>query len=171
MTEGKVLYARHDGLVELKFIGRIRLGDAFRVSASLDNFVDQLFEKRDFEKVVIDLSETENLDSTNLGLLAKIGRLTKELSGHQATIISGNPDIDLILRNVGFDQVFLIVPEGALDAESLASLEMVDDEEKDFAQMVLESHRTLSELNEENREAFRNIIDVFESEIRELGDP
>lgn len=171
METGKVLYAQKDGLVALKFVGRVRLGDAFRVSASLDSFVEQLFKKRDFEKVVIDLSETENLDSTNLGLLAKVGRLTKEHTGHPATIISGNPDIDLILANVGFGQVFLIVSEGAVAANDLTELEMVDEEEKDFAHMVLDAHRSLAELNEENRETFRNIIEVFESEIKELGGP
>lgn len=169
MDTGKVLYAQNNGLVELKFVGRVRLGDAFAVSASLDSFVDHLFNERDFEKVVIDLSEAENLDSTNLGLLAKVGRLTKEETGHPATIISGNPDIDIILRSVGFDQVFMIVPEGALETNDLSEMEAVNEEEKDFAHMVLEAHRALAALNDKNQETFKNIIDVFESEIRELG--
>jgi anti-anti-sigma factor len=108
MDAGNVLYANHDGLVVFKFVGEIRytMGDSYRVSASLDAFLDDLFESKDFENILIDLTETDSIDSTNLGLLAKIAQFTERHYGRKPTIISTNEDINAILDSVGFDQVF-----------------------------------------------------------------
>jgi len=165
MGKGEVLYAQHEGLVVLKFVGQIRLGDSYGASAALNNFLDDLFEKGGFENVLIDLTETESIDSTNLGLLAKVTRHMRENYGRNASIISTNPDITAALDSVGFTAVFDIYKEPLAAHANLEALGEATEPESDFSVMVLAAHRALCELNEKNKETFKNLIEIFEKEV------
>ncbi len=167
MDAGNVLYANHDGLVVFKFVGEIRytMGDSYRVSASLDAFLDDLFESKDFENILIDLTETESIDSTNLGLLAKIAQFTERHLGRKPTIISTNEDINAILDSVGFDQVFIIVHDPEIPGVELDSLPEKREPDKELARMVLDAHKALIELNDKNRNMFKNVVQLLQSKL------
>ncbi len=165
MGKGEVLYAQHEGLVVLKFVGQIRLGDSYGASAALNNFLDELFEKGGFENVLIDLTEAQSIDSTNLGLLAKITRFMKETHGRKAAIISTNPDITAALDSVGFTAVFDIYKEFPNAPGKLEALVEATEPESDFSVMVLAAHKALCELNEKNKETYKNLIEIFEKEV------
>ena len=68
MAGYKILQAEKQGIYVLKFIGEIRLN----LCSTLDNLVESITQDPEFKTVVIDLTETEIIDSTTLGLLAKI---------------------------------------------------------------------------------------------------
>ncbi len=165
MGKGEVLYAQHEGLVVLKFVGQIRLGDSYGASAALNNFLDELFEKGGFDNVLIDLTEAESIDSTNLGLLAKITRFMKEKHGRNASIISTNPDITAALDSVGFSAVFDIYKEPQQAPVDMKTLKEATEPESDFSVMVLAAHKALCDLNEKNKETFKNLIEIFEQEV------
>jgi len=165
MGKGEVLYAQHEGLVVLKFVGQIRLGDSYGASAALNNFLDELFEKGGFDNVLVDLTEAESIDSTNLGLLAKVTRFMQEKHGRKASIISTNPDINAALDSVGFTAVFNIFKEPLKTPVDLQALREAGEAESDFSVMVLGAHKALCDLNEKNRETFKNLIEIFEKEV------
>ena len=154
---GTVCYAKHDHLCILKFIGEIR----YTMSCSIDTFLDRLFANGDFDNILIDLTETTSIDSTNLGLLAKIANFVKKRFGHKATIISTNPDVNGILDSLGFDQVFTICDDRASCREAVQQLSVKDPSRAALAKTLFETHSQLSEMNEKNRETFKNVLDVF----------
>ena len=85
MATGNLYCAKHAGGAVPKFVGQIRytLGDGYRVSSSLESFLDTLFERKDFQAIRIDLTQTTSTDSANLGLLAKVGRFARDELGYR----------------------------------------------------------------------------------------
>ncbi len=169
METGNVYYAKHDGVLVLKFVGEIRytMGESYRISASLDAFLDKLFEGKDFENVLLDLTETLSIDSTNLGLIAKIGQFTQQQFGRKATILSTNEDIDAILDSVGFDQVFMILHETSETTAELQDLPQAESPDRELAHMILDAHRALTSLNEKNKEMFKNVVQILEKRVQD----
>jgi len=159
-SNGKIMLARRDGTNVLKFRGEIRLALAPRLSA----FVNRIGHTPDIESIVIDLSEVEGIDSTMLGLLAKISLRSQEALNAMPTIISPLEDITRILVSMGFDSIFAIT--GNVDEEAPAEGELptefaADDE---LCEQVIEAHRVLMSLNEANEEAFRDLVESLENE-------
>lgn len=159
MTTGKIQFAESEGTFVLKFVGDVRL----TLCAALDAYIEKIFSVLTFNAIIIDLTETDGIDSTSLGLLAKLSILSKQKVGFLPTLVSNQDDMNRLLQSMGFDQVFNIVTEIApTDAEledlpgQLLSEELVKDK-------VLEAHRILMNLNEHNREAFRDLVSALES--------
>lgn len=158
MDAGKILVAESQGIYILKFIGDVRLS----LCSTLDQYTDQMFTDGGFKTVIIDLTETQCIDSTSLGQLAKISILYKEKFNQLPTIISTSEDINRILTSMGFDQVFYIVKEVVSKVEYLDELPMQAVDEEEMRRRVLEAHRLLMDMNESNREAFRDLVDSLE---------
>ena len=69
MSTGRIQFAEMDGTFVLKFIGEIRL----TLCSALDATIEKIFSSLNFSSIVIDLTESRSIDSTTLGLLAKLG--------------------------------------------------------------------------------------------------
>src|SRR5690554_3039969 len=119
MAGYKILQAEQQGIYVLKFIGEIRLN----LCSTLDNLVESITRDPAFKTVVIDLTETEIIDSTTLGLLAKIALAAQKQSHFLPTLISTNPDITRIITSMGFDRIFIIVREPARSEEHTSELQ------------------------------------------------
>lgn len=165
MKEPIVYYAKHEGLVVFKLVGAFSFSQ--RASKSLDAFIDKLFSNEEYENILIDLTETESLDSTNLGLLAKLTRLTMDLYDKKATIVSTNKDINEILESVGFEQVFNMVTVAPNSEEELEELPEGRSSERELSHVVLDAHRELLELNEKNQEMFRDVVEMLEEQMKD----
>jgi len=113
---------------------------------------------------VIDLTETEGIDSTSLGLLAKLSILSKQKVGFLPTLVSNHDDMNRLLQSMGFDQVFNIVPETTPTCAELQDLPGQILSEDKVKKKVLEAHHILMQLNENNREAFRDLVSALESD-------
>jgi anti-anti-sigma factor len=129
-----------------------------------DRFLDRMFSDANFKSVVVDLSGTESIDSTSLGLLAKLSILAKRHFDYVPTLISTRPDITRILLSMGFDDVFHIVEAPLEQAAQLGELPELVTSEDDMRERVLEAHRTLMSMNESNREAFQDLVAALEAD-------
>ena len=105
MSTGKIQFAEQDGTFVLKFVGEIRL----TLCSALDATIEKIFSALNFSAIVIDLTETRSIDSTTLGLLAKLSILSRQKVGLLPTVVTTHPDITRLLQSMGFDQVFNIV--------------------------------------------------------------
>lgn len=158
MNTGKILVAQSQGIYIIKFVGDVRLN----LCGTLDQYTDQMFESEEFKTVIIDLTETQCIDSTSLGQLAKISILYKEKFGQLPTIISTRDDINRILLSMGFDQVFYIVHELVSQVEYLDELPLKSVNEEEMKDRVLEAHKLLMDMNENNRDAFQDLVKSLE---------
>ncbi|AQZ96803.1 anti-sigma factor antagonist RssC [Halopseudomonas phragmitis] len=160
MTTGKIQFAECEGAFVLKFIGDVRL----TLCAALDAYIEKIFCALNFQSIVIDLTETEGIDSTSLGLLAKLSILSKEKVGFLPTLVSNHDDMNRLLQSMGFDQVFNIVSEATPSETELQDLPGQTLSEEMVKAKVLEAHRILMSLNAHNRDAFRDLVSALESD-------
>ena len=112
MENGKILHASHDGIHVLRFVGDIR----YTLGHSLDRFLEALFAGPTPEGFVIDLTATDCIDSTNLGLLVRVAREMHNHGAPQVTIVSDRPDINAVLASMALDEVFDIVSRASIPA-------------------------------------------------------
>jgi len=158
MVTGKILYAEEDGTYVLKFVGDVRV----TLCTAFDSFLDTLFDKRSLKSVMVDLTETEGIDSTSLGLLAKLSIQAKKKLGGVPTLVSTNDDITRIVHSMGFDQVFDILSEPLEACMSLDELPEKVEADDRVCGRVLEAHKVLMSLNASNQEAFKDLVSTLE---------
>ncbi len=154
--------AEHDGVYLMKFVGDVRV----TLCAAVDAFLDAMLANAAFKSVVVDLSRTSGIDSTSLGILAKLSIRTREQFGFVPTLVSTNADITRVLLTMGFDDVFRIVQQPIEHKEQFGELHPSDCTEEDMRQRVLDAHRVLMSLNESNREAFEDLVETLEAAAR-----
>ena len=157
--QGRILVADKDGVYLMKFVGDVRV----TLCTAVDAFLDAMFHDDAFRSVVIDLSRTAGIDSTSLGVLAKLSIQAKKRFDYVPTLVSTNADITRILTTMGFDDVFNIVEEPIEHEAQLGELPMRESSEEDVRKQVLDAHRALMSLNESNREAFQDLVETLEA--------
>lgn len=160
MSSYKILQAEQQGIYVLKFIGEIRLN----LCSTLDNLIDSMTSNPNFRTVIIDLTETQVIDSTTLGLLAKIAIAAEKRSHFLPTLISTNPDVTRIVLSMGFDRIFILVSEPATRIEQLEEIPVLRASEAEVRDKVLEAHRVLMSMNKKNRDEFTNLVRALECE-------
>ena len=64
MPSGHVTHAEKEGFHVLRYFGRVD----YMLATSINRFADRILEKGGVGGLIFDLTEAENLDSTNLGL-------------------------------------------------------------------------------------------------------
>ena len=159
MKTGQILVADHNGVYVIKMLGDVRL----TLCISFDQFIDAMFKSESFTSVLFDLSDAEAIDSTTLGLMAKISILGQERRGIMPVILASNPSIQRILQTMGFADIFTIVDK--LDAPVLAEqpLNCINCDEQEVKEKVIEAHKILMGLNTSNADTFRNLVNMLEN--------
>jgi anti-anti-sigma factor len=157
--EGRILAASHNGAYLIRLIGDVRL----TLCTTIDDYVEQMFDDPDFTSVWVDLCDAEGIDSTTLGQLAKLALQAKKRFGFAPAIYSCDPGINRLLRSMGFQQLFELHEETCDSPEDISEIPAVAGTEESVKQKVIEAHRVLMGLSEENRARFRDLVTVLES--------
>ena len=142
--DGRVLYAEHENTCVLRFEGPIR----YTMAPSVDAFLNDLLASRAPRLICADLSEIESIDSTGIGLLAKIAIAQRRAGSGRPLLFSPKPDINELLCSVCLDDVFQMVDE-VPDADTMATLTLTEPNERELRRTILEAHRLLSESERE----------------------
>ncbi len=160
MVNGKILYAMVDKTCVLKFLGSI----AYNISPGFDRFLQRITHDTTIDSFVIDLTETLYIDSTNLGLLARLHEFSLKQSTVPPTLISNRENINEVIFNIGFSNIFNIVEcvdENCTNLNELPQFESTPDK---LAPIILKAHRELVKLNENNKELFMDIVKYLEQD-------
>ncbi|MBU2984417.1 STAS domain-containing protein [Saccharophagus degradans] len=162
MKPGSIKVAQHEGVFVIKMEGDVRL----TLCLSFDSFIESMFSQSDFKSVVFDLTDAEAIDSTTLGLMAKISINGKAKQFDDPIVISRNPSITRLLVTMGFEDIFQIVRDAdiALGGELPLEIEQEDADENAVRDKVLEAHRTLMNLNENNKITFKELVQSLEEQ-------
>src|SRR5882724_3039879 len=116
MTEGQVTHAAQEGVHVLRYFGTVN----YTIAPGLERFFQHLIHEHCVSGLVFDLTAAESLDSTNLGLMARVNEQVLETGGANSVIISSNEDIDAVLHSMGFDQTFELSPASCQVPETSA---------------------------------------------------
>jgi anti-anti-sigma factor len=151
----------------LKLTGPIR----FVAAQAIRHFVDDLPSADPDDGVLIDLRAVDVIDSTGMGVLARIGRTSLERRGRRAVIVCPQNDVATTLRSASFDEVFVMLETCPYDDEDaeLAEVPLVvrpaSSPELDLGRVVLDAHRELVGVSERNMDAYRDVIVALEAEL------
>lgn len=160
MTTGQVEVGFSSGVHILRFIGDVRLN----LCATLERYMEDVLLNQPFEHIVVDLSRADGLDSTTLGQIAKISITARSHFKITPTIYSPNNSITRILLSMGFDQVFDIINQ-SFDCTATFESWVCDAVAEDVArQHVIEAHRVLMGLNDNNKVIFKDLIKSLEQD-------
>ena len=159
MSAGKIFVSDEEGNYLIKFIGDVRV----TLCGSLNRYMETIFGSRDVQNVVVDMLEAEGLDSTTLGLLAKLGLHCRKQYGIDVQVFCQNPSILRTLDCMGFDELFDIIQEVPDISAKLQSITSVNPEVEEIRKQVLEAHKLLVQLNPKNSSEFTDLIRALES--------
>ena len=165
-TLAKASYGQLDDTLVFRLGGQIR----YNLARRLRTFVDDVIAPAACTAVFIDLREVDFIDSTGLGLIARIGRLTLEGQGRRAAIVVTPGDVEVALRSAGFDELFVMLGEfpydPAVDLREIPLRETVGAQDNQMGHLILDAHRDLAAVSEESRETFRQVIDTLEADLK-----
>ncbi len=159
MSSGQILVAQHQGVSIIRLVGDVRLN----LCISFDQFIGSMLSMDDFTSVVFDLREVEGVDSTTLGLMAKIAIGAGERGLEKPVVVSRDPGILRLLLSMGFDDIFELVSNSELAPTAMDPLSENTQDESRIKEKILEAHRILMELNQSNKVKFRELVETLEN--------
>ena len=159
MDKGRILVGETSGNFLVKMTGDVRV----TLCASLNQYIESVFKQQTVRSVLVDLRETSCLDSTTLGLLAKLALYSKGRYGVTPILFCDDASILKMFEVMGLDELFDIVPGKIVDEPNLMALEPTADEEQ-ARQHVLEAHKLLVKINPACQRDFFDLIRYLEEE-------
>lgn len=163
MSAGKILAADYRHMAMLKFVGEVRVV----MSSTLDNYCNSLYRRGILDAMVVDMSETRSIDSTALGMLAKMAIQLRNRFNVIPTIVSPNADITRILRSMSFDRICTIVDTMPKQQAKFSELRQQHESETSVRDKVIDAHLTLMAMSEQNRLEFQDLVSVLKQQNRE----
>lgn len=116
--------------------------------------VSELLEK---DKItILDLSETTYIDSTFLGLIAKYTMKFKNDFNEYLSILNPTNQVLTALKQTGILNFVVILNEDII--VNGTKIEKKDFKSSNIAKHILEMHEILSDLNEENKKVFSDVV-------------
>jgi anti-anti-sigma factor len=158
MDNDKVLHATRDEVHVLRFIGNIR----YPMSPSIDHFLQRILSESNPAGFIIDLTETESIDSTNLGLLARLAGWMRAHDRQRITIVSNRADINSLLNSMALDEVFDIIEDTCLETDAEREVPQQSVDKEALSRTLIKTHRALMDLNEHNRKTFEDVVSALE---------
>lgn len=159
MKEGTIKFAENKGIFVIKMEGDVRL----TLCLSFDDFINGMLSDKEFCSVIFDLTEAEAIDSTTLGLMAKISLSSYPLTGEYPLVITNSTVITRVLVSMGFTDIFRLVKRADFDARNFAELEQQVGTEAVIKEKVVEAHKTLMAMNDSNANTFRELMTSLDS--------
>lgn len=158
MQEGSIFSALCDNSFVLKFVGDVRL----TLCSSLDTHIEEILATPNLEAIVIDLTEAEGIDSTSLGLIAKLSVQANKMGLPKPALVSTNTDITRILITMGFDHVFVLLEVLPSTTHELKKLPLVQESVEEMQKRIINAHKVLMNLNDANKAAFKDLVSTLE---------
>lgn len=155
---GRILAADHGGAYALKLVGDVRVN----LCSAIEDYLDQMFEDSRFESVVVDLCDAEGIDSTTLGILAKLALRAKKQYGFKPVIYSRDVGINRLLQSMAFARIFEIREQTCEQPDSVTEVPVLSEDVVAVKEKVIEAHRILMDLSDENRERFTDLMTILE---------
>lgn len=159
MQPGKILVAEHKGAFLVKLVGDVRL----TLCCTIEEFFERMFSQPDFLAVTIDVTEADGIDSTSLGLLAKVAVQAKRRFQLIPAILSTNPNITRLLESMGFNKVFDIQRKPLSCSEQFGELATIACNEEAARGKIIEAHKVLMAMNDKNRATFSDLVATLET--------
>ena len=162
MSDGRVFHACTGERHVLRYTGRAD----YVMAPAIERFAERLFEGNCPSGLVFDLRAASMLDSTNLGLLARLATRVDQAGG-RATIVSTNDDVTDVLRSMGLAAMFQIASDDPVlhEVDGGEEIPLQPTGQRELMQTMFEAHWLLARIDENDSAGFRAVVEGFESEL------
>jgi anti-anti-sigma factor len=159
-TTSDARYAHENGTWFIRLSGDLRhpLGPA------LNTLLDRAFAAPDTTQFLVDLADAETIDSTCLGILARIANWAGEKAAPRPIIITASEDITETLLAIRFDRLFELRHSSIRQPENLRDVAPQSTDREQMSEMVLEAHRRLCAIDDQNKAVFQSLVEALERE-------
>ena len=161
MSRGKILVSQDASSYVIKLEGDVRVV----LCASLNDYMSTIFKSNTISRIIVDMVETEGVDSTTLGLLAKLAIYSNEKFNIRPIVFCPDESLYETLIVMGLDDVFEIIKSKQSDLDNYQELPSASTSSAiDIKKHVLTAHQFLSSINEKNKNEFLDLISALEKE-------
>ena len=161
MMNGKLFYVGdYDQNLYLKLSGEITMHNVY----PLKNFLKSL-DLLNCKHIIFDFQNTRYLDSTSLGTIAATGLQYLNSCNKKLSFINVSEELEENFKNLGFEPIADMAKKVEMEIAEECLVPLPEKKEKISCQEILEAHKILVNLNEKNREIFKNVIDLLEKEL------
>ena len=163
MSNGETLISGSGERYAVKVVGRA----TFECVAPLRTLAKEL-DTKDFKQVDIDLADCQGMDSTYMGVLAMMALRAKKINA-SISIYNASELNKTLLCGLGLKRLFQFT-EGpvAMDAQIASDSAPVD--QKTHAETVLEAHKTLMDVDQDNVQKFEKVVDFVQKDLDRLNE-
>lgn len=159
-SNARFYYGESGPVFILKISGTLR----FNQCAVLEYFLKKIMVKNTPDALLIDLSQTESLDSTALGLLAQIALKYTQLKHQKPDLYCPAGDLQKVLLSMSLEQLFHFISQEP-SSHSLPELVVQLDSSENPEQRVLGAHKTLMGLSEKNKKEFKSVVELLQESL------
>ncbi len=162
MADVQILAAREENIAAIRIIGRA----SFKVSEQLRDYGLRMIEEG-METVLFELSECEGMDSTILGVFAMIGLQARGKT--EVVILNASEPLYKAMQVVGVSRLFRFANQTVeeLNWKNLCEAAAGAAETQESAGTILDAHRTLMDLDENNVPKFKDVVELLEKEVND----
>lgn len=156
-STGKCLFVQKDETAIFKIIGSLR----FNTSSGLSAKIEGLQSMPHIKDIVVDMSETQYVDSTILGLIAQLAKRDVP-----PIVLYESENIYQMLRHLGLHKVFLLSKKTpvlpALMEDDLQEIIPIEsDSEEKLRKRIEKAHQLLYEIDEKNKIEFGEVVNYI----------
>jgi anti-anti-sigma factor len=130
----------------------------------MNSFITKIFSDNIIENYIIDLTGAEYLDSTNLGMLARIQSLSRKKSGKIPVLVSSEATVNSILQIHGFDNLFTITATANLPGQATTEVLPEKQDGLGVESVLLAAHQELAATSEKNAAVYNNVIKLMKKD-------
>ena len=156
--ENRISIGIRDNILLIKIEGEMRAGNSFALSEVLPEYVSKV--QRPL-KVMIDLSGCTYMDSTSIGFIILLEARCRQYNAESVTIINPSESSMKHIKALSALHSLRIEKDKKAPDIQLFPLE-VDSKsfnKKENIELMFDSHAILSQLSEENREEFGELLE------------
>lgn len=149
---------------------------SFKISPPMKKFVHQVISTESANRILVDMSDCSGMDSTFMGVLAGLSCHVKNHAGFQFKLINLSDKNQKLLITLGVDRVVdyslsTTGEEQQLMTQQSAGSQALEADFKnklDAAKTTLEAHETLVDINPENYDKFKSVLEFLRDDVRTL---
>ena len=155
------LYVNIEGRYIFKILGKATMKN----SKNLSDFIDLNFDE--IIDLSFEMSETTYMDSTFLGMIAKIAIELKTKKNKKLVVLNPSQEAKGFLKQTGITKFIDIINEEEIKSESLKAISLeTNDNMNDKSRYILEMHEVLMNLNDENKKVFQSVVDARKKVVK-----
>ncbi len=159
----ELLISNRDGVYLIRVCGRA----TFECAPPLRNLAKSL-EQTSFSEINVDLSACSWMDSTFMGILAMLGLRARKIDAVMNICNAGEQNRNL-LYGLGLKKLFCFVDGPVCDADAGNTWNDGTENSQPNAQTVLDAHKTLMDVDEQNVKKFERVVDMVQKDIDRLN--